>query len=171
MPEKIPQGAGIFPEGFRPDSKLAILEIHRLVCIFLASKRFAELRDDDTPGNDVIDCLQECEEAEITRILLSVAVNARVIDDLQEGVFDFVGGACGTLTDAKKGESELSLREACNKIIHAQKVRFDVSENEQHIPYVNPLIYLYGERNSVEWKAVLDVLEFAKKYVSVVRHY
>jgi hypothetical protein len=170
MAEKIPQGVGVFPEGYKPNSKQAILEVHRLVCIFLASKPFASLRDGNTPENDVIDCLQECEEDEITRILLTVAITARVIDDLQEGVFDFIGGTCGTLLD-DKGELGLSLREACNKIIHATKVHFDVAENEQHMPYVNPVIYLYGKKYDKEWKATLDVLEFARKYVTVVRHY
>ncbi len=69
------------------------------------------------------------------------------------------------------GEQGLSLREACNKIIHATKIHFDVSENEIGVLYVNPHIYLYGKKFDKDWKAKLDVLDFARMYTAVVRHY
>lgn len=169
MPEMIPQGQGVFKEGYKPNTKVAILELHRLVCIFLASKQMADLRQGPHDQSEVFDFLQDSEGDEITRILLTVAITARVIDDLQEGVFVLLeAGPCGTLQDGQV-QKNLSLREACNKILHATKIRFDVDENEQGQKYMNAKIYLYGQRNGVEWKATLDVLEFAKQYVKVVR--
>jgi hypothetical protein len=170
MAEMIPQGCGVFKEGYKPNTKVAILELHRLVCIFLASKEFANLRDGPTHVLDTWDYLQEAEEDEITRILLSVAITARVIDDLADGVFDFVADDCGTLEWANKAKP-LTLREACNKIIHASKVRFDVEHSAGGQAYVMPFIYLYGEKNGVEWRATLDVLKFAREYVGCVRHF
>lgn len=170
MAEMIPQGQGVFKEGYKPNTKIAIMELHRLVCIFLASREFAGLRDGPTHVLDVWDCLQEAEEDEITRILLSVAITARVIDDLADGVFDFVAEDCGTLEQANI-KKPLSLREACNKIIHATKIRFDVEHNASGQAYVTPYIYLYGNKNGVEWRATLDVLEFAREYVGCVRHF
>jgi hypothetical protein len=170
MAEIIPQGAGVFKEGYKPNTKTAILELHRLVCIFLASRQFADLREGATSLLDTWDCLQESEEDEITRILLSVAITARVIDDLADGVFDFVALDCGVLEQGKS-VSGLSLREACNKIIHATKIRFDVDCNAAGQEYVNPFIYLYGEKGGVPWRATLHVLEFAREYVGCVRHF
>ncbi len=64
----------------------------------------------------------------------------------------------------------LEIREACNKIIHAQKVRFDVEEIGVQ-KYMNPIIYLYGTLQNKEWRATLDVIKFCKEYVTLVCHF
>ncbi|SFH61803.1 hypothetical protein SAMN05216299_1384 [Nitrosospira sp. Nsp14] len=48
----------------------------------------------------------------------------------------------------------LGLPEACNKIIHARKISFDVEKIGEH-PYLNPYVYLYGKQNGKNWKATL----------------
>jgi hypothetical protein len=160
----------IAKEGYHPNTQGALVELHRLVCIFLASRSFADLRQGPVDQADVLDPLQEPEEEEITRILLSVAITARVIDDREEKIFELVAGQCGTLEEGGAGKL-LALREACNKIIHATKIRFDVAANEKGQRYLNPTMYLYGQRqNGAPWKASLDIIEFAKQYVGVVRH-
>lgn len=169
MAEYVPAGAAAFGEGYNPNTQIAVLELHRLVCIFLASRSFADMRDGPTHQIDVIDRLQEHEEEEITRILLAVAITARVIDDVGKGWFD-QAGTCGSLADDGV-EVALKFREACNKIIHASKVRFDLEENASGQKYVTPTIFLYGQRNGKEWRAVLDVLAYAKQYVRCLPHY
>ena len=173
MTEYIPPGSDVFKEAYKPNTQTVTLELHRLLSIFLSSKSFAELRTGTGEEFDSIAEIQQHEGDEITRILLAVAITARVIDDRQNKVFDAISESCGTLVDvvATPGEeSPLSLREACNKIIHAQKIRFDLSETDAHQTYLNPLIYLYGQRqNGAEWKATLNVIEFAKEYVSCIQ--
>lgn len=173
MAEYISPGAEVFGEGHHPNTETTFLELHRLLAIIFASKSFAELRVGNGEKWDPIDHLQQFEDDEITRILLSVSVTARVIDDRNNKVFDLVAGDCGKLFETdEKGTTEtgLTLREACNKIIHAQKIRFDISETETTQRYLNPIIYLYGERRKGhEWRAVLDVVDFAKEYVSCLR--
>lgn len=163
---------GAFKEGYRPNTEHAAFELHRLLAIFLASPSFAKLRKGNGESWDAIDHLQQFEDDEITRILLSAAVTARVVDDREDGIFELIAGDCGILSEAKGGETTevpLTLREACNKIIHAKKIRFDVSETDERQPYLNPTIYLYGTRsNGLEWKATLDVIKFAEEYVSVI---
>lgn len=172
MAEFIPPHEEVFKEGYRPNTEHAALELHRLLAIFLASPAFAKLRKGDGERWEAIDHLQQFEDDEITRILLSVAVTARVVDDREGRVFELVAGPCGVLAETKDGkntEVELTLREACNKIIHAKKIRFDVDETDEHQSYINPTIYLYGIRsNGLEWKATIDVIKFAEEYVSVV---
>ena len=157
-------------EGHFPNTGNVIIEIHRLLAIFLASKNFAKLCE-NYPGQkfDPIYKIQEVEEDEITRILLNLAITARVIDDRESRVFELIGSDCGTLQkNIASIETEiLELREACNKIIHANKVRFDMEElNTQR--YLNPIIYLYGSSQGKEWRAQLDVIKFSKEYVLLV---
>ena len=84
-------------------------------------------------------------------------------------MFELVGSNCGQLEkDVGTTDVEiLDLREACNKIIHAKKVRGDFEENGGQT-YLNPLIYLYGEQKGKSWRATLDIVAFSKEYVSLV---
>jgi hypothetical protein len=161
---------GLIKEGHFPNTSNALLELYRLLALFLASKSFAALRT-NYPGEgfDPIYKIQEVEDDEITRLLLSLAITARVIDDREDRVFELVGSNCGRLEkDVGTRDVEiLDLREACNKIIHAKKVRGDVEE-ENGQTYLNPFIYLYGEQNGKSWKATLDIVAFSKEYVSLV---
>jgi hypothetical protein len=174
MAEYVPSDAEVFGEGYHPNTEATFLELHRLLAIIFASKRFAELRNGNGETWEPFEHLQQYEDDEITRILLAVSITARVIDDRNEKILDLVARNCGKLIEInEKGTTEidLSLREACNKIIHAQKIRFDISETETSQRYLNPVIYLYGERRKGhEWKALLDVISFAKEYVSCLRH-
>lgn len=174
MVEFVPPGADVFGEGYQPNIESTFLELHRLLAIIFSSKSFAELRTGNGERWEPIEHLQQCEDDEIIRILLAVSITARVIDDRNNKVLDLIAGDCGKLietTDKGASEKGLSLREACNKIIHAQKIRFDISETAETKKYLNPFIYLYGERHKgSEWKVELDVVAFAKEYVSCLRH-
>lgn len=169
MPEYIPEQPRR-KEGHFPNTENTVIELHRLLSIFLASRHFAELCT-EYPGEgfDSIYKIQEVEADEITRILLSVAITARVIDDREDRVFELVGSDCGTLQKDISANviDVLDIREACNKIIHADKVRFDVDELGVQ-KYLNPVIYLYGSLQDKNWRAQLDVIKFCKEYVSTV---
>ena len=102
-----------------------------------------------------------------------LAITARVIDDREGRVYELVSRSCGKLikNTRAKTEEELPLREACNKIIHAKKIRIDTEVDERGQPYFEPYIYIYGDQGGTEWKAVIDVIEFAKEYASIVSHF
>lgn len=161
-------------EGLFPPTESALLELYRLLAIFLASKSFAELRTGTHgEGEDPIRDLQEVEVSEIFRILLMLAVTARVVDDREKRIFDLLGFKCGTLQRdlASETREDLTLREAFNKIMHARKLRSDIEYNGEGQEFFNPTIYLYGTQGSKEWRATLDVIAFAKEYYSLMRHY
>jgi len=173
MAEQINPQEGTSKEGHFPNIENAILELYRLLTIFLASKQFAALLT-KYPGEgfDPFYKLQEVESDEITRLLLSLAITARVIDDREGRVFESVGSNCGELQkDTDKPDVEvLDLREACNKIIHAKKVRGDVDEIDGQT-YLNPFIYLYGEYGKKTWRVKLDIVSFSKEYVTLVSNF
>jgi hypothetical protein len=61
----------------------------------------------------------------------------------------------------------LKLREACNKIIHATDIRFDVVTPDKANPdeedaYILPRLYLYGKKDRSDWRAVLSIVDFVK---------
>lgn len=160
-------------EGHLPNTSNTLLELYRLLTIFLASKNFATLLT-NYPGEgfDPFYQLQEVESDEITRLLLSLAITARVVDDRENRVLELIGSNCGEFQrDIQNSDTEvLDLREACNKIIHAKKIRGDIDEiNGQ--TYLNPFLYLYGEHGSKRWKAKLNVISFAKEYVTLMSNF
>lgn len=155
-------------KGYIPNTQVVLIELHRLLAIFLSSKNFAELNTNADLYETEISILQSCELDEITRILLNIAITARVIDDRENQVFErLINCDCGTLyIDGK--DIGLTLREACNKIIHAKKIHFDLDKAGNGENYLNPIIYLYGYHYKTEWKAELKIIEFTKLYVSCV---
>ncbi|MDI1361844.1 hypothetical protein [Methylotenera sp.] len=171
MAEFINPQEGFFKEGYFPNVGNTMLEVYRLLTIFLASKNFASLLT-NYPGEgfDPIYKVQEVEEDEITRLLLTLSITARVIDDRENLIFKNISSPCGTLQANLDNETviQLNLREACNKIIHAKKIHFDV-EGRDMLAYLNPFIYIYGESsNGRAWKATLDIITFAKEYSLVL---
>lgn len=173
MAEYINPQEGFIKEGHLPNTSNALLELYRLLTIFLASKNFATLLTNQPgKGFDPIYELQEVEWDEITRLLLSLAITARVIDDREKRVLKLIGSNCGEFQpDIQKSDTEvLDLRESCNKIMHAKKIRADIDKiNGQ--TYLNPFLYLYGEHGLKHWRAKLDIVSFAKEYVTLVSNF
>ena len=160
-----------------PSAQSVLIELHRLVSIFFASRGFAEsIAAPDGHGEELGDglfLLQECEDDEISRILLTVAVVCRSLDDAYGNIVNLVAGDCGTLArDIERNPDAvepLTLREACNKIIHASRRNSDVERTPTGRRYLTPTLYFYGELNGREWKATLDVVAFARDYSSIIR--
>ncbi|MEX3917943.1 hypothetical protein AB4Y43_17125 [Paraburkholderia sp. BR10872] len=174
MAEFIPPQEPV-PGAHLPNVEATFIDLHRLLSIFLASRGFADLIEAPAGHaqelHDPLFKLQGCEEDEISRILLSLAITARVVDDAHARVLELVAGTCGRLIpDVRNPERSvnLELREACNKVIHAQRRNFDIEHNDNGRQYLTPTIYLYGQQGATEWKAVLDIVEFAKQYASCV---
>lgn len=146
-----------------------------LLLIFVAGRPLADLTEvefhADGYEQHLLGLDSEFAEDEITRILLSSAIALRVIDDRDGGILDKLD-ACGELQpDSSSPEAEpLSMREACNKIVHATKVNYDVERldggpvEEFGIspPYLRPTVYLYGSHRKVTWRCTLDVIRFVR---------
>ena len=126
--------------------------------------------------------LQKDEDKHIFDSLISFAAMMRVNDDLSqysdkhleenpEGV--------GSIT-TKENKEPLSLREACNKIIHAKSVEFKLEYQEEHPlypnydgglyskeewqKYKNPTITLHGDFNGSSWTAEIELINFVCCY-------
>jgi hypothetical protein len=113
-------------------------DLYRLVCLVLADKPVAKL------GPDYFHLHQikvGFVRAEVTRILISIAVALRIRFDQQDPktLHELNRTDCGKLYETWPGRKNkvLTLREACNKIIHAKQIRFDsVVPDEAPNPFV-----------------------------------
>ncbi|MFB6421077.1 MULTISPECIES: hypothetical protein [Bradyrhizobium] len=147
-----------------------VLDLYRLICMVSASQDVATLG----LTSPAIAMMQGgFFRAEVTRILISCAAGLRIRFDQAQGPPEDQNPDCGKLfpnweTDPNKVEV-LTLREACNKIIHATDIKFDVVIPDAEInpdeegAYYLPHLYLYGSKNRNDWRAELSLIHFARR--------
>jgi hypothetical protein len=149
---------------------------HRLLSCLFASYDYDLLRRDDDP--DPMDDFRQFEEEEISECILTLAAVARISDDelgtLKAIESNFPSGV-GVLDEGGK-QVPLTIREACNKIIHAKTVQYEFGWTEENPiwgrwfraqghevkgKYKVPALLLEGARqNGNPWKARLDLVLF-----------
>lgn len=148
------------------------LDLYRLLACFYSSVALHKLRDDEgCEYESVKDLRNSCEKAEIHELLIKIAASYRTQQDSVPGHDGKTGPAnvnpwhrcCGTLwPDVERKESEpLQLREACNKILHADRVEHAYDHFEHVWAYsLEPKVELLGRRNELRWRAELKVPAF-----------
>jgi hypothetical protein len=147
-----------FNKGHNLDLKQVRLDIYRLLCYFEASKPIATLSD--TNSDFLMQGLfDEFMSDEVSRILLECAIVLRMIDDESESDIEEKDPFnCGEL-EFDTEITKLSLREACNKIIHGLKINFDM-EMIGEFQYISSKVYIYGYHRKKEWRASIDIIKF-----------
>lgn len=158
-------------DGFFFDPSSFRLDLYRLISAFYTTREFARVsRVSDS--HPILRLAEEFQENEITRLLISIAGTARVIQDREHHMKSMFDAPCGDLRADTRLRSSvpLTVREACNKVIHAARFNFDAKplpKSERSLPYptytLNPTIHLYGHQRKVPWKARLDVEKFVSR--------
>lgn len=159
----------IFGSSYDPDIEIIRLDLYRLLNQFLSSPHLSKMCKDDHELNHAMYALDHFFEIEATRILLTSAVIARVIDDRDGDLKDY-DTTCGKLVKDLNSPNDIvdmNLREACNKIIHSKSIRYDVEVGQQGYDQrlFNPYMYYL---NGKEWKATLNVVDYVKNYTDNV---
>ena len=146
-------------------------DLYRLLAYFYASKPLNELCVQNEDQCGTVDTLRtRCEKAEIHGLLIKVAATFRVQQDQCSGLSDSSDAEnscpnednCGTLIKDMNTPLEvetLSLREACNKIIHADTLTHS-NDCEDGNCGLEPNIKLSGRFCGKNWEAELDILKF-----------
>ena len=150
------------------DLQVVFIDLYRLLTIFGASKTLSQMAE--LHGGDPISQLMSPEIDEIKRILVTASVTARIVDERENFIIpkeEFCGELIPDLSNPVQVVG-LNLREACNKIIHANRIRTDL-ERENEKPFLLPKLYFYGKRGQQEWKATLNVYEFISTYYEVFK--
>jgi|ERR1700749_1866944 hypothetical protein len=103
-------------------------------------------------------------EEEFSKLILEIAINARVLDDLHKKTGQGVGldrfnnvELMGILEE----QEFTSPREAINKIIHSNYLGHDVRTDSLK-PYYMPSLQLLGNKGKNDWTAEIYLLPFCK---------
>ena len=160
------------PIGYQPNIGGLLREIYELLSFFLSSQPMAELEQSPLYGSgDPVHQFGQLERDLITKRLIAVAITVRILDDTQSAVFDLFTDYCGTITRDRKRSLEtngLGLRDACNKIIHARKVEFDVGHTATGIAYLHPYVHLEGTEREKSWAANVYIVKFCRESAAAV---
>ncbi len=142
------------------------LEVYLLACTIAASRK---LRAKDQRHPNLQRLARTFELSEVTRRLVSLAVVVRSMDEGRHRA-DFKKIIVGTLTpdeNRPRRSEPLSLREACNKIIHAQDFNsypgIKAAELKEDTP-LRPTVELWGSRRDkgqeLRWTARIKLWPF-----------
>jgi hypothetical protein len=146
------------------------LDLYRLLCMVLADQRVVNL-DTGHFSDEISELRGDHFSGEFLRILISSAVALRIAFD-QYPQLEELKTDCGKLypnwPKEKRKRVVLTLRDACNKIIHADKVHHDIVDPhpgrnpDQEGAYLGPYLYLYGKKKKQDWRAELSIINFVK---------
>jgi len=163
---------------FLYESPLLDLEVYRLLTILEASPALAEFKGKYTGALGETDrnrvrFVRQWEEPEISRIVVSLAAIIRSAVDANPGAYRVGGGEpdlalerpVGLIlpdtTQPRAWQGLEDFREACNKILHADRVEL---EREQETGALTGELIMEGRypgKRGKEWRGRLDLREYA----------
>lgn len=138
-------------------------QLYLLGCMVHASAAFEKLDD-----HALRDLRQQFQEAEIGRLLLTIAAAVRNAMDqnpsrseywLRE--LDINVGILERSKDTAIPKDTLDFREACNKLIHCLSINFDYDTDQPRRGMaLRHFVHLYGFHGKQNWKATIDINRF-----------
>jgi hypothetical protein len=163
-------------------------DIYSLLSLFASSNALAKIASDKkfiepmrsiklAFGHNYFDQLQrQFFVSRATKLLVDIALSIRCLDDLEPASLSpnskqLICGEIELPVDTPK--KPLTLREACNKIIHSseivfeqQRQKYSVKENKArrrtYNVYFSPSLAINGKLGASEWHATTDVFEFCR---------
>ena len=143
-------------------------ELYRVACYFHASGSISSAEDEvgRIPALQLL--AEEVQECEIVTSLLNASIRMRLLDEQlwekSDKIRQSFASIVGTLWEPQTGTagSDLSVREACNKIVHASDIGFFVDETKYNeacmLPrFLKPRIAVYGTRGQIAWRAEVSI--------------
>ena len=131
---------------FRLTTALSTEDVYRLLTIFIASQPIAALDSNNPnrhPNRQINEWAILGAQREVPKFLLRLAATIRTKDD-DGSWLSRPNAIVGKLTndlDQPSVKIDLSLREACNNILHGKRVHLDVNKHETTgAEYVNPIV-------------------------------
>lgn len=149
-------------EGLGISSEYLDHQLYLLGCMVHASPVFDSLED-----HALLKLRTRFQESQIGQALLGVAVAIRNAMDQNPSRanywLDGIEASVGTLYPSEKSSEQvtLTIREACNKVIHCISINFHyVSDEPRRGLALEPQVHLYGTHGSKDWKATIDIDRF-----------
>jgi len=102
--------------------------------------------------------------------LINLAIQFRLIDDLfsrEKKTYKLPYPSVGYMA-TNETRVDLSFRESCNKIVHAEK--FEPVFDGEHLNYSNQII-LEGKKGNTSWKVNINIQEFCISALALIQQY
>jgi hypothetical protein len=148
---------GVLGRGPEVNEETFRLELFKLLSYVVGDRSVMELSQAN-PECVFQDLRREFFDNEVTGLLISTAVKGRLYDEYYDYIFKEMGGECGQLIFESGQRMPLSIREACNKILHARYHHWSTERSSNSVDY---FVSLYGSHQGQKWQAELDI----RKYV------
>lgn len=161
------------PTSFLIDQSLIYSSLYDLAAVLSGSEGLA--RRSTGNARDELDKLRiRHEVGQATKLLIEVAVVLRNLLDGENWPLDVIHEMrverrpernVGVLQRLDRGETALSFRDACNKLIHSQRISFGMEELPGKTRYLDGTVEVYGSKAGQDWIAKIDLFEFVRMAV------
>jgi len=142
--------------------------LYSLLTGFYASPKLHEIAQARF-SSDLKGLLDDTEEASMQEKMITVAIRLRILDDYALGKNEQTYASAakewivGSIDDRKGNKEPLTLREACNKIIHAELFnwcRYGTSRSDMH--GLAPQVVVHGSLRNRRWRCRIMVEQFVE---------
>ncbi|OYZ01004.1 MAG: hypothetical protein B7Y37_08910 [Sphingobacteriia bacterium 28-36-52] len=132
-------------------------DIYILLCILASSK---SLHKNEKKFYGLFMQLMDFEKSEIYNKVFSIAI--RVRNFIDNNKLKSESQIVGTIEEQMGEKKPLTLREACNKIIHSEHINFDIVNAQSHYEHkgIKEFIYVYGKKGKNNWKTTINLYKF-----------
>lgn len=163
------------------NKEIVFRDAYRLLCVFMADKAIFDITPEaqqvwggsKRSEEPLFRLRHQYIEDEVNHTLINLAICNRTHMDrmLKEHEIAYPNAVCGKWTKnvgAKGGGEDLPFREACHKIIHAEKFAATFLKDGTITSFsgeMEPMhheMWLSGKHRKKEWKVDLDVLDFLR---------
>lgn len=162
-----------YPTTLLIERPLIYASIYELSAIVFGSEGIAKLSTGD--DRDEFDKLRVRHEvAQASKLLIEIAVVMRNIIDSEQWPLDPVHEirvqrrpevSVGAVSVNSNTEKELSFRDACNKLIHAERVSFGMKSMPGKMDCLDGTAKLHGRKGKHTWVASIQLSSFIRMAV------
>jgi hypothetical protein len=162
-----------FPTSLLIERPLIYASIYELSAIVFGSEGLARRSSGD--DRDEFDKLRVRHEvAQASKLLIEVAVVLRNLIDSGSWPMDPIHETrvqerpevcVGLVREINKNEKELSFRQACNKLIHAERISFGMKPMPGKMDHLDGTVQLHGKRKTQTWVADIQLSDFIRMAV------
>lgn len=162
-----------YPTALLIERPLIYASLYDLAAVVFGSEGLARLSTGD--DRDEFDKLRVRHEiAQATKLLIEIAVVLRNLLDGVKWPMDPIHEnrierrpaiEVGVLRETGNSESTLNFREACNKIIHAERVSFGMTTLPEKMAHLNGKVELHGTKGRRSWTAEIRLADFVRMAV------
>jgi hypothetical protein len=161
------------PTALLIDRPLIYSSLYDLAAVVFGSEGLAKQSTGD--HRDEFDKLRvQHEVGQATKLLIEIAVVLRNLIDGERWPLDVIHEMrvegrpeqpVGVLRAEGVSDAVLAFREACNKLIHAQRISFGMQDLAGKMPFLNGIVELHGTKAKQNWVAEIDLSKFIRMAV------